>query len=70
MAQKFVAKIFFCTFSDDFGGGRLAAYFFLQRPNFLAELAQESWRDLAAVVSESCAGSFLAIVALPETETM
>jgi hypothetical protein len=31
---KFVTKIFYCTFSDDFGGGRLAAEFFLQRPNF------------------------------------
>jgi hypothetical protein len=34
LAQKFVTKIFYCTFSDDFGGGRLAAEFFLQRPNF------------------------------------
>jgi hypothetical protein len=31
------------------GVARLRPNFFLQRPNFLAELAQESWRDLAAV---------------------
>jgi hypothetical protein len=31
------------------GVAGLRPNFFLQRPNFLAELAQESWRDLAAV---------------------
>ncbi len=31
------------------GVADLRPNFFLQRPNFLAELAQESWRDLAAV---------------------
>ncbi len=31
------------------GMAGLRPNFFLQRPNFLAELAQESWRDLAAV---------------------
>jgi hypothetical protein len=30
------------------GVAGLRPNFFLQRPNFLAELAQESWRDLAA----------------------
>ncbi len=49
LAQKFVTKIFYCTFSDDFGVAGLRPNFFLQRPNFLAELAQESCRDLAAV---------------------
>jgi hypothetical protein len=29
---------------------RFAAKFFLQRPNFLVELAEESWLDLAAVI--------------------
>ena len=33
------------------GVAGLRPNFFLQRPNFLAELAQESWRDLAAVPS-------------------
>jgi len=33
------------------GVAGLRPNFFLQRPNFLAELAQESWRDLAAVGS-------------------
>ncbi len=33
------------------GVAGLRPNFFLQRPNFLAELAQESWRDLAAVRS-------------------
>ena len=35
------------------GVAGLRPNFFLQRPNFLAELAQESLRDLAAVVSDS-----------------
>jgi hypothetical protein len=33
---------------DDFWGYRFAAEFFLQRRICLTELAQESWRDLAA----------------------
>jgi hypothetical protein len=34
------------------GVAGLRPNFFLQRPNFLAELAQESWRDLAALVPD------------------
>ncbi len=34
---------------DGFWGYLFAAEFFLQRPSFFPELAQESWWDLAAV---------------------
>ncbi len=34
---------------DDFWGYLFAAEFFLQRPSFFTELAQEFWRDLATV---------------------
>ncbi len=42
-------KIFTALFLMIWGVAGLRPNFFLQRPNFLAELAQESWRDLAAV---------------------
>ncbi len=53
MAQNFVTKIFYCTFSGDLGVAGLRPNFFSSGRIFLAELAQESWRDLAAVVYAS-----------------
>ncbi len=41
------------------GVAGLRPNFFLQRPNFLADLAQESWRDLAAV-----AGTHFSVAAM------
>ncbi len=58
MAQKFVSKFFFGTSSDDLGGvAGLRPNFFSSGRIFLAELAQESWRDLAAVVLLQLVGS-------------
>ena len=47
MQQKFFTALFLMIW----GVAGLRPNFFLQRPNFLAKLAQESWRDLAAVAS-------------------
>jgi hypothetical protein len=50
IGPKIGNKIFYCTFSDDLGGvAGLRPNFFSSGRIFLAELAQESWRDLAAV---------------------
>ena len=46
-------KFFTALFLMISGVAGLRPNFFLQRPNFLAELAQESWRDLAAVESSA-----------------
>jgi hypothetical protein len=47
--KKLKQKFFTALLLMISGVAGLRPNFFLQRPNFLAELAQESWRDLAAV---------------------
>ena len=52
MAQKFVAKFFSALLLMIWGGvAGLRPNFFSSGRIFLAELAQESWRDLAAELS-------------------
>jgi hypothetical protein len=49
LAHKFVTKIFTVLFLMIWGVAGLRPNFFSSGRIFLAELAQESWRDLAAV---------------------
>ncbi len=50
LVQKFVAKFFTALFLMIGGEASLRPNFFSSGRIFLAELAQESWRDLAAVL--------------------